>query len=165
MNERRVTVTVSDIPNARKFVFDLDENASVKLVKDHICQLTGASPSYINLTRNGRAVTDKQLLHQLDNSSFLSRLPLLSHAFSKQQSDKNDYNFSLDYSLDGGCVSEGFICCSCCGLTSVCRPFECIHRCLCFFMGCDISDCNAVQCFCWRCYFCATNDQRIRSIS
>mmetsp|Transcript_24486 Transcript_24486/g.61397 ORF Transcript_24486/g.61397 Transcript_24486/m.61397 type:complete len:169 (-) Transcript_24486:100-606(-) len=60
---------------------------------------------------------------------------------------------SVVYELDGGA------CCECCCCYCVCRPCECIERCMCFFSGCDLQ-CNQCQYCCWRCYVCPTDDQK-----
>ena len=159
---------VWDVPNGREYCLSVDDNAPIVRVKQRVSQLTGAPTDYIRLSRNGREIGDEQHLNDLNSSSsssFLSSLVWGVDLSQQQRDASSPLRLEMDYSLDGGCISEGYVCCDCCGLTGVCRPCECIDRCFCFFAGCDLADCNAIQCFCWRCYCCITPEQRDRATS
>jgi hypothetical protein len=162
-NWRSVAVSIPATHTKHHFTFK--DQTTIAEMKDELCRVTGAPVDYMKISFRGSLVNDLKTIGSVesDENSPILNFVLPSLVTTPSKGISKEITFDLSYSLDGGCPSEGWICCDCCGMTAICRPCECIDRCFCFFVGCDVTDCNAIQCFCWRCYCCASGEQKAKA--
>ena len=156
-------VVVWDTANQREIYVEADGESTVYDIKMKLMNVSGTPIEYLGLSVANKELEDETLLDNVSTegkgappswSSYMMGAPPVVKA------DNDVLRLDLTYvDVQGGCPDAGWVCCDCCGMAAVCRPFECISRCMCFFAGCDLGEWNSVQCFCWRCYCCMTTEQ------
>ena len=156
-------IRVVENASQRETLVELDGEQTVGHLKERLHELLGSGPDRMHLGFGGMALNDHQTVSSLNAAT--KAAPMFSWLYQAATVQDETVGakplvVELSYLLDGGCVDAGWVCCSCCAMTAICRPFECVDRCFCFFAGCDLTDCNMIQCFCWRCYCCITHEQK-----
>jgi hypothetical protein len=163
---RKMFVEVNDT-NGKKFEFELTAaSVSVADLKARLLGESGVPVEYqLLFEHEGKTPLSNDAVIGQQPSSWLSALGLSSFVSGSSDIANSDLyvKLRLVYELEGGC-NEGFICCDCCGATSICRPCECIGRCCCCFSGCDLQGWNSIQCGCWRIYCCASDEQKDQAV-
>ena len=148
-------IHVVENASQREILVELDGEQTVGHLKDRLRELLGSGLDRMHLGFGGMALNDHQAVSSLNAAT--KSAPMFSWLYqAPTEQDEaavaKTLVVELSYLLDGGCADAGWVCCSCCAMTAICGPFECVDRFFCFFAGCDLTDCNMVQCCCWRCY-------------
>ena len=160
-------VVVWDTANQREIYVEADAESTVYDMKVKLMNISGTPIEYLGLSTANERLEDKMMLSEITGkgkgappswSSYIfgAAPPVINNMTTKEEMVRLDLTY---VDVQGGCPDAGWVCCECCGMAAVCRPCECISRCMCVFAGCDLGEWNSVQCFCWRCYCCMTTEQ------
>eukprot|EP01134_Creolimax_fragrantissima_P005220 CFRG5220T1 len=129
--------------------FELDPTTTVAELKSRINETVGVKCDVQQLSFENRALKGTQELRFVVNDCVTTQ-PGMENV---QTLDSDNLTMDLQYDMNGSS------CVDCCCMFCVCRPCECYFRHCCCNTGCDL-EINQCQWFCWRCYFCATDNQK-----
>ncbi|KNC76077.1 hypothetical protein SARC_11412 [Sphaeroforma arctica JP610] len=145
--------------------FDVAQDCNVSALKSKINERSGVPFDAQHIKFEGRELKNKQELQYIAGQLVTTQPGSVSTSpdsgsdvsdVEGTASAKNSLSLSLTYEL------EGSSCFECCGIFCVCKPCQCYFRTCCFNSGCDL-EFNQCQAFCWKCFFCPTDNQKVEA--